>query len=119
LLVFTLPLMAVVAALIKLDSRGPVLFQQQRFGLGQRPFKLYKFRSMRGDAANDPSQVRRHDPRVTRIGRFLRRTSLDELPQLLNALKGEMSLVGDRRLLRASPGQAGNYRLGASSWLGR
>jgi putative colanic acid biosynthesis UDP-glucose lipid carrier transferase len=98
LLVFLLPLIVVVAALIKLDSRGPVLFQQQRFGLGQQPFNLYKFRSMRCDAASDPSgpQARRHDPRVTRIGRFLRRTSLDELPQLLNVLRGDMSLVGPR-----------------------
>jgi Undecaprenyl-phosphate glucose phosphotransferase len=98
LLVFVLPLMAVIATLIKLDSPGPVLFRQQRFGFGQKPFKLYKFRSMRCEAGNDPAipQARRHDPRVTRIGRFLRRTSLDELPQLINVLKGDMSLVGPR-----------------------
>jgi Undecaprenyl-phosphate glucose phosphotransferase len=96
LLVVLFPLIVVVAALIKLDSRGPVLFQQQRFGLGQRPFNLLKFRSMRCGAASDPPQVRRHDPRVTRIGRFLRRNSLDELPQLLNVLRGDMSLVGPR-----------------------
>jgi putative colanic acid biosynthesis UDP-glucose lipid carrier transferase len=98
LLAFFLPLMAVIAALVKLDSPGPVLFRQQRFGLGKKPFKFYKFRSMRRAASGDPSvpQARRHDPRVTRIGRFLRRTSLDELPQLLNVLKGDMSLVGPR-----------------------
>jgi putative colanic acid biosynthesis UDP-glucose lipid carrier transferase len=98
LLVFMLPLMAVIAALIKLDSPGPVLFKQQRFGMGKKPFKLYKFRSMRCEASCDLSvpQARRHDPRVTRIGSFLRRTSLDEVPQLLNVLKGDMSLVGPR-----------------------
>jgi putative colanic acid biosynthesis UDP-glucose lipid carrier transferase len=98
LLASLLPLMAVIAALVKFDTPGPVLFRQQRFGISKKPFKLYKFRSMRCAASNDPSvpQARRHDPRVTRIGRFLRRTSLDELPQLLNVLKGDMSLVGPR-----------------------
>jgi Undecaprenyl-phosphate glucose phosphotransferase len=98
LLVCILPLMAVVAALIKLDSPGPVLFKQQRFGINKKPFELYKFRSMCCEASSDPSvpQARRRDPRVTRIGRFLRRTSLDELPQLVNVFKGDMSLVGPR-----------------------
>jgi putative colanic acid biosynthesis UDP-glucose lipid carrier transferase len=98
LLAFLLPLIAVIAALVKLDSPGPVLFRQQRFGISKKPFKLYKFRSMRRAASSDPAvqQARRHDPRVTRIGRLLRRTSLDELPQLINVLKGDMSLVGPR-----------------------
>jgi Undecaprenyl-phosphate glucose phosphotransferase len=94
----TLPLMGLIAALIKLDSPGPVLFRQQRFGFSKKPFILYKFRSMYCEAADDPSapQARRNDPRVTRLGRLLRRTSLDELPQLANVLKGDMSLVGPR-----------------------
>jgi Undecaprenyl-phosphate glucose phosphotransferase len=97
-LVLTLPLMGLIAVLVKLDSRGPVLFRQQRFGFSKRPFILYKFRSMECEAGEDPSvpQARRNDPRVTRVGRFLRRTSLDELPQLYNVLKGDMSLVGPR-----------------------
>ena len=98
LLAFLLPLMVVIAALVKLDTPGPVLFRQQRFGISKKPFKLLKFRSMHCTAGGDRTvpQARRHDPRVTRIGRFLRRTSLDELPQLLNVLKGDMSLVGPR-----------------------
>jgi putative colanic acid biosynthesis UDP-glucose lipid carrier transferase len=98
ILVLMLPLMGLIAALIKLDSPGPVLFRQQRFGFSKKPFTLYKFRSMHCEAADDPSvpQARRNDPRVTRIGHFLRRTSLDELPQLANVLKGDMSLVGPR-----------------------
>jgi Undecaprenyl-phosphate glucose phosphotransferase len=97
-LILTLPLMGLIAALVKLDSRGPVFFRQQRFGFSKKPFTLYKFRSMQCDAGDDPlvPQARRNDPRVTRVGRLLRRTSLDELPQLYNMLKGDMSLVGPR-----------------------
>jgi Undecaprenyl-phosphate glucose phosphotransferase len=98
MLILTLPLMGLIAVLVKLDSPGPVMFRQQRFGFSKKPFTLYKFRSMRSDASDDPSvlQARRNDPRVTRVGRFLRRSSLDELPQVFNVLKGDMSLVGPR-----------------------
>jgi exopolysaccharide biosynthesis polyprenyl glycosylphosphotransferase len=99
-LVLLSPLFAVIAVLIKLDSPGPVFFIQERAGRYGRPFKMVKFRSMRADAPPvAPSPGRRDDPRVTRIGRILRETSLDELPQLWNVLRGEMSLVGPRPAL--------------------
>jgi exopolysaccharide biosynthesis polyprenyl glycosylphosphotransferase len=108
--VVTLPLWPIVAALIKLDSPGPVLFRQQRPGLNKRPFTMVKFRTMYVGAegrlsevagrneAGGPSFKVKDDPRVTRVGRWLRKMSLDELPQLLNVLRGEMSLVGPRPL---------------------
>lgn len=97
LLLFT-PLMLLVALAIKLDSRGPVLFRQRRYGFNNNPFDVYKFRSMRAGGNDDPNvpQAMRNDPRVTRVGAFLRRTSLDELPQLINVLVGDMSIVGPR-----------------------
>jgi Undecaprenyl-phosphate glucose phosphotransferase len=92
------PLMAVVALLIKLDSPGPVLFRQKRRGLNNQLIEVLKFRTLYDDA-RDPNAERlcgRNDPRVTRVGSFLRRTMIDELPQLINALRGEMSVVGPR-----------------------
>jgi exopolysaccharide biosynthesis polyprenyl glycosylphosphotransferase len=98
LLVPGLPLMAILAIAIKLDSPGPAIYRQERVGLHGRKFTAYKFRSMVKDAEADTGPVftSRDDARITKIGRFLRRTGLDEVPQVLNVLKGEMSLVGPR-----------------------
>ncbi len=97
LLLLALPLLMVVACLIKLDSPGPLLYRQNRVGLHGRVFTLFKLRSMRMDAESDgPRWAARRDPRVTRIGVFIRAFRIDEIPQLLNILRGEMSLVGPR-----------------------
>ncbi len=92
------PLMAITAAVIRLSSPGPALYRQQRVGLRNTPFTLYKFRSMRIDAeaVSGPVWALQDDPRVTRFGRIIRELRIDELPQLFNVLKGEMSLVGPR-----------------------
>ena len=96
LLIVAVP-MLVIAVLVKLTSRGPVLYKQRRMGLDGYQFDVYKFRTMRADAeAAGPVWSKREDPRRTRIGSFMRRTSLDELPNLFNVLKGDMSLVGPR-----------------------
>lgn len=112
LLVVLSPLLLATAIAIKIDSRGPVFFRQTRAGRGQKTFRMVKFRSMYRDAEERKKQFEaeneatdgvmfkiKRDPRVTRVGRFLRRTSLDELPQLINVLKGDMSLVGPRPLI--------------------
>lgn len=99
LLVFGIP-MLIIAACIKLDSKGPVFFRQERLGKGMKPFKIFKFRTMcdhayeMGGIATSAS-----DPRITKVGAFLRRTSLDELPQMLNILRGEMAIIGPRPIL--------------------
>ena len=97
-LLLTLPLLLVIALSIKLDSRGPVLFKQKRLGANNLPFHLLKFRTMFVEQTDPLGQqlTRAGDPRITRIGGFLRMTSMDELPQLINVLRGEMSLVGPR-----------------------
>lgn len=99
MLVAALPVMALLALLIKIDSPGPVLFRQKREGFNGKLIEVLKFRSMRNDPPPSDGavrQVERNDPRVTRVGKFIRKTSLDELPQLWNVLKGDMSLVGPR-----------------------
>ncbi|MCC6345709.1 MAG: sugar transferase [Nitrospirales bacterium] len=104
------PLFSLIALLIKLDSEGPVFFRQKRCGKGGREFFMYKFRTMvrnaealKGALANEvdgPMFKMRNDPRITRVGRVLRQWSLDEIPQLINVVKGEMSLVGPRPLAK-------------------
>ena len=101
MLIVLLPVLLLIALLIKLDSKGPVIFQQKRVGKGKKYFNIYKFRTMRTDT---PSEVPTNDLRgaeayITKVGGFLRKTSLDELPQLLNILKGDMSFIGPRPAL--------------------
>jgi len=90
------PLWALIALLIRLDSPGPALFVQERVGKDGRRFRLYKFRTMVADAEQRARWTQLNDPRVTRLGRWLRRTYLDEIPQFWNVLRGEMSIVGPR-----------------------
>jgi exopolysaccharide biosynthesis polyprenyl glycosylphosphotransferase len=137
-LIVGMPLWLLIAALIKLDSKGPIFFIQTRAGLHGKPFSMYKFRSMQSDAEDrlgelldfdslsEPVFKIKGDPRVTKIGKLLRRSSLDEIPQLINVLKGEMSLVGprpeemkivkryspwQRRRLKAKPGITGYQQI--------
>ena len=126
-LVLFSPMFLVAALAIKLDSKGPIFFRQKRVGLHAKIFDIYKFRTMTTDTdpyAVNPVDV--HDTRITRMGRFLRKSSLDELPQIINVLKGEMSLVGPRpempfivetyeevhkERLKAKPGITGLWQL--------
>ncbi|HEU4929588.1 MAG TPA: sugar transferase [Candidatus Krumholzibacteria bacterium] len=118
ILLLLLPVIPVVALMIRLDSEGPVFYRQERIGMRGRPFRFYKFRSMRADsdrlradleARNElagPVFKMKNDPRVTAVGQFLRRSSLDEIPQIFNVLKGDMSIVGPRPAL---PGEVARY----------
>lgn len=130
-LVFALPLLALIATAILLTSKGPVLYRQRRLGFNEAPFDVYKFRSMYIDLCDAPEatevrQAKQGDPRITPLGRILRRTSMDELPQLINVLKGDMSLVGprphaiahDRYYSRIIDGYAARYRVkpGLTGW---
>jgi sugar transferase (PEP-CTERM system associated) len=126
-LIVALPLMVLVAIAVRLDSPGPILFRQERVGRGRKLFTLAKFRSMQADAEKDGAVwAMEDDPRVTRVGRFIRTTRLDELPQLWNVLVGDMSLVGPRperdlfvrQLLETSPfyGQRLVVRPGLTGW---
>lgn len=145
------PVLLIIAIVVRIDSRGPALFRQERLGLDRRPFVLYKFRTMRvgcDDLAHrrlieaelrgevsveDGSTKVRRDQRITRCGAFLRRTSLDELPQLYNVLRGDMSLVGPRPCLpweaamfparydkrfTVRPGLTGLWQVGGRTTLG-
>jgi lipopolysaccharide/colanic/teichoic acid biosynthesis glycosyltransferase len=127
LLIILTPLLVLVALLIKFDSEGPVFFRQKRIGKDGAPFLLWKFRSMRADSPPyERSPASAADPRLTRSGRVLRRLSIDELPQLINVLKGDMSLVGprpempyivekygalERQRLRVRPGITGLWQI--------
>jgi lipopolysaccharide/colanic/teichoic acid biosynthesis glycosyltransferase len=96
-LIISIPIIIISAIAIKLDSKGPVFFVQDRTGLNGKPFKMIKFRGMVNNAADiGPELTQRDDPRITRVGKILRRTSIDEIPQMINVLKGDMSLVGPR-----------------------
>lgn len=107
-LIILSPLILVIGILIRIESKGPIIFAQKRIGLNGRKFQMYKFRSMVPNAEelkkkllgqnemSGPMFKMKEDPRITKIGRFIRKTSIDELPQLINVLKGEMSLVGPR-----------------------
>ena len=131
LLFLGLPVWALLAIMIRCDSRGPVFFHQRRIGASGKPFKLYKFRTMRADTPKfGLHPTTSDDPRITRAGQWFRRTSLDELPQLINVIKGEMSLVGPRpempfiverysrshrQRLEVIPGLTGLWQLSADS----
>ncbi len=121
MLLLAAPLMAVIAVLVKLTSHGPVFYSQTRLGKRGRPFRIWKFRTMTHDceSVSGPRWAAAADPRVTRVGHLLRRTHLDELPQLWNVLRGDMSLVGPRperpefvpRLAAAVPGYRDRLRV--------
>lgn len=128
LLVAALPILLFVAVLVKLESPGPVFYRQERVGLNGQPFMLLKFRSMRTDAEADgvPRWAAVNDSRITRLGNFIRKTRIDEIPQIFNVLKGEMSFIGPRperpffvdQLVEAIPYYLERHRVkpGISGW---
>lgn len=108
-LIITSPILLITAIAIKLESTGPVIFKQDRLGLKGEVFKIYKFRSMCVDAEKGGVYEIKGDPRVTKVGKFIRKTSIDELPQFVNILKGEMSLIGPRPALTYHPWPYNEY----------
>lgn len=108
-LIITSPILLITAIAIKLESPGPIIFKQERLGLNGKVFKIYKFRSMCVDAEKGGVYEKKGDPRVTKVGKFIRKTSIDELPQFANILKGEMSLIGPRPALTYHPWPYNEY----------
>lgn len=111
-LVMLTPLFFIVAIAIKLDSRGPVFFIQKRLGKDGQVFKIFKFRSMTSSyniEGHKGNQLQESDPRITKVGKFIRKTSIDELPQLINIIKGEMSFIGPRPPLTYYPKNLAEY----------
>lgn len=102
-LIITSPILLLAAIAIKLESPGPIIFKQERLGLDGKVFRIYKFRSMCIDAEKSGVYETKGDPRVTRVGKFIRKTSIDELPQFVNILEGDMSLIGPRPALTYHP----------------
>ncbi|MBE6708578.1 MAG: sugar transferase [Ruminococcaceae bacterium] len=103
------PIFLIAAIAVKIDSKGPIIFRQKRLGLKGREFNMYKFRSMIVNAESGGVYSDKNDPRITRVGRFLRASSIDELPQLLNIIKGDMSFIGPRPPLTYHPWPIDEY----------
>lgn len=124
--IVTSPILIITAIAIKLESKGPIIFKQERLGVGGKIFKIYKFRSMCVGAEKGGVYESKNDSRVTRVGKFIRKTSIDELPQFFNILKGDMSLIGPRPTLTYHPWpyeqyteiqkQRFNVRPGVTGW---
>lgn len=108
-LIVTSPIFLITSIAIKLESPGPIIFKQERLGLNGKVFKIYKFRSMCIDAEKGGVYEKKGDPRVTKVGKFIRKTSIDELPQFVNILKGEMALIGPRPALTYHPWPYNEY----------
>ena len=110
-LIISFPIFLISAISIKLDSKGPVFFLHERTGLNGKPFMMIKFRGMIDNALNfGPGITQVNDPRITKVGKFLRRTSVDELPQLINVLKGEMSIIGPRPEITSITSKYSDYQ---------